>query len=66
MRASAPMMPLRAKVSDENAAGAEIIIVGYSKRDSNGGKMNTRNGNLVNLVTLALLMALIFQPRAKE
>lgn len=53
------MMPLRAKVSDENAAGAEIIIVGYSKRDSNGGKMNTRNGNLVNLVTLALLMALI-------
>lgn len=32
------MMPLRAKVSDENAAGAEIIIVGYSKRDSNGGK----------------------------
>ena len=38
MRASAPMMPLRAKASDENAAGAEIIIVGYSKRDSNGGK----------------------------
>ena len=32
------MMPLRAKVSDENAAGAEVIIVGYSKRDSNGGK----------------------------